>query len=98
MVALTGNHEGINVHRNSNALGNGDGTIGQIAEIFSWSHDPQHPLRHCNSAATLSIGTDFFLISLETDHNEKLEEQLDWLSGQLDQWQQQNARRHGPGL
>lgn len=90
MVALTGNHEGINAQRNSNALGNGNGTIGQIAEIFTWSYDPQHPLRHCNSAATLSIGMDFFLISLETDHTEKLEEQLDWFSGQL----AQNAAKH----
>jgi hypothetical protein len=83
MIAITGNHEGRNAADTSSALCNGTGTIGLIAELFSWSYDPDHPRRLLNSAATLSVGSELFLISLETDHTERLSDQLNWFKEQL---------------
>jgi hypothetical protein len=93
MIALTGNHEGRADGTDgtySHAMQFGTGEIGLIADLFSWSYDKQHPVRLTDSAATVSIGSELFLIGLNTDHTESLTDQMDWLSEQL----AQHADRH----
>jgi hypothetical protein len=83
MVALTGNHEGRSATSSASAMQNGNGRIGMIAALFSWSYDPEHPARHANSVATLSVGSELLLVALNTDHTEPLAGQMDWLAAQL---------------
>jgi Calcineurin-like phosphoesterase len=82
-VGTVGNHEGRNIEDTSNALEGGDGTIGMIETILSWGYDPEHPGREVNSAATLSVGKELFIITVETDHTESLPDQATWFAAQL---------------
>jgi hypothetical protein len=83
MFLLIGNHEGSNSSGHSNAGSGGDGILGQIADIMSWSYWDQHPTRFCNSAAWFAVGDDLMVITLETDHTEPILPQLDWVGETL---------------
>ena len=83
-VFLIGNHEGSNDQGSGTAEAGGNGIIGQIDQICSWSYYDDHPTRYHNSAATLSVGSELFVIGIETDHTEELPgEQTDWLIDQI---------------
>jgi Calcineurin-like phosphoesterase len=83
MIATVGNHEGRNLADTSNALNGGDGTIGMIETIMSWGYDPEQPGRAFNSAATLSVGMELFIITINTDHTVPLPDQAAWFAAQL---------------
>jgi Calcineurin-like phosphoesterase len=83
IIGTVGNHEGRNLADTSNALNGGDGTIGMIETIMDWSYDPEQPGRGFNSAATLSVGLELFIITLETDHTVPLFSQQAWFAAQL---------------
>lgn len=83
MIAVMGNHEGRNAGDTSNALWNGDGTPGMIESIMTWGYDTEQTGRGFRSAATLSVGHELFVISLETDHTVSLISQLQWFTDQL---------------
>ena len=84
MLAVIGNHEGraatrVDDDRGGGSAGTGgDGKLGQIADLFSWSYDPEHPTRYRNSCATMRVGNELFFLGLETDHTEPLVEQFDF--------------------
>ena len=82
-IALTGNHEGDNPAQSGGAQFGGEGDIGFVADIFSWSYAEDHPTRFCNSAATMKVGSSFFLVTMETDHTEPLPPQIDWVIEQV---------------
>lgn len=85
LIMLVGNHDGRNSNDTSaGADRGGNNDIGQMADIFTWSYDPEHPTRHCNSAAVLTVGSELALITLETDHTEPLPgDQTTWFGEQL---------------
>jgi len=91
MLALIGNHEGrsssrLDDDRNSGSAGaGGDGKLGQIADIFTWSYDPAHPTRFRNSTGTMRIGNELFFLGLETDHTEPILGQFNYYRHMLAQ-------------
>lgn len=90
MLALIGNHEGRNknrlddiISRGGSAGSGGDGVVGQIVDIFSWSYEPNHPSRFANSCATMRIGNELFFMGLETDHTVPLSKQFGFFQKSL---------------
>ena len=83
-IYAIGNHEGINAAGTGSADNQGTGTPGQIGDLLSWSYWEDHPTRFNRSAATFGVGTELFVIQLETDHTVPLPgEQTTWLLNQI---------------
>lgn len=90
VAATIGNHEASNSAGYSSALYGGDGIVGQIPEIFSLGYDTNHPAYVNRSAWSISIGSELFIVAVETDHTVPLPGQVNWLSAQLEN----NAASH----
>ena len=84
MALVIGNHEGMRITGIGAAEHEGNGTPGQIVDLCSWSYYEDHPTRFANSAATFSIGSELFVIGVETDHTVPFPgAQTDWLIQQV---------------
>lgn len=93
LAGLVGNHEArkadpssdpAQAESNGSEMDGADGTIGQIEDVMSWSYWDATPTKFVDSAATISIGEDVFIVGLNTDHSEDLEPQIAWLIDQLE--------------
>lgn len=84
MVAVMGNHEGGKEGTGTPADVGGDGIKGQTNVLFSCGYDPTQPTRYVDSAATIRVGKELLIVTLETDHTESLPDQLPWLAGVIE--------------
>ena len=76
ILMTVGNHEASNLAGGDNALVGGDGVLGYIENFMAWGFHPDHPTKAFNGVATVNIGRQLAVITLESDHTVPIESQL----------------------
>jgi hypothetical protein len=83
ICGVMANHEARNVGGTSNATFGGNGTPGQMPQIFSFGYDPDDTDFVNPSAWSFSIGREVAFVAVESDHTVPFDSQLGWFSARL---------------
>lgn len=83
-IMIVGNHEGANPSGPGGITFGGNGILGMIKDIFSWTYSEDHPESPFPSVGIVRVGRELSIICLDTDHCTPIASQQEFLESALE--------------